>query len=143
MREILRTLVSTAVVAPKALVASTQVRETHSRTVTIRSNIRRLMATGTLVASLFLVSAPASAAPPPGPGGGETTGADLEHRGFSCGRIGIGGYMCTKPGEKTWYCDNSGRNCHSELVRPGWPRHPWQPAPLPRPLDPVHRSPTD
>lgn len=77
---------------------------------------------------LLATAAPALALANNG-GGPDSTVTDLKKKGYTCGRIGIGGYECTKPGEPTYYCDNTEKcSTAGNTAKPTKPTNPtWRP----------------
>lgn len=69
--------------------------------------IARAVVVAVLACGALLAASPAYAADDE-PLGSKGTKKELEERGYDCGRMGIGGFQCTKDGEDDWYCDNSG-----------------------------------
>lgn len=90
----------------------------------MRTSTRRLMATALLAGSGLLLTAPAALAAPVSQAPPKTDMDTLKDKGYTCGRIGVGGYSCTKKGERDQLCDNSGK-CEAVRVLPTRPRGAW------------------
>lgn len=61
---------------------------------------------GLSLAILASLSMPALAMPNDGGGGSKMD--DLKKQGFTCERAGVNFIVCSKPGEKDWYCTDAG-----------------------------------
>ncbi|WP_028049779.1 hypothetical protein [Cellulomonas sp. URHD0024] len=84
-------------------------------------NLGRLIAAAALVVGGIVVTVPSAQAVPVGSSENQTEMDKLKEDGYECGRMGIGGYLCTKTGSPDQVCDNAGK-CASLLVgRPGRP----------------------
>lgn len=69
----------------------------------------RFVAAALVALSALLLAAPAAVAVPTQNTEDQRTDMQkLKDLGYSCGRGGVGGYLCTKPNQPTFVCDNSG-----------------------------------
>ena|SRR6478672_2751977 len=84
----------------------------------MHSCFRRAIATAILTSCAFLVMSPGVQAQPSG-GSPTTTDMDkLKDQGYTCGRAGIGGYLCKKTGSPDKVCDNAGTCTTFRIVLP-------------------------
>ena len=79
------------------------------RTRFIRPSLAVLALTGAIGLATPSV---AVAIPTGGSTAGEITMKELKASGYSCGRAGVGGWLCTKSNSPTYACDNLGDCVH-------------------------------
>lgn len=94
--------------------------------------VRGLVAAGVLAACGAVITAPAAQAAAPGGSSSATDMDKLKDQGYTCGRMGVGGYLCTKKGSPDQVCDNAGTCTAVKVVpvRPPVVKPPVAPPPV-------------